>query len=81
MIRGEYDSPGEVVQAGFPSCITGHQKPAEIRLDPFKRWPTRSRRMTLADWIASDKNPMTARVDRESSVDASFWKGVGRNAQ
>ena len=62
MIRGEHDSPGEVVLAGFPSCITGHQKPAEIRLDPFKRWPTRSRRMTLANWIASDKNPMTARV-------------------
>jgi hypothetical protein len=62
MIRGEYDNPGEEVLAGFPSCITGHQEPADIRLDPFKRWPTRSRRMALAEWIASAENPMTARV-------------------
>lgn len=62
MIRGEYDNPGEIVEAGFPSCITGNQDAAPIRLDPFKRWPTRSRRMALAQWIASSKNPMTARV-------------------
>lgn len=62
MNRGEYDNPGEEVLAGFPSCITGHQEPADIRLDPFKRWPTRSRRMALAEWIASAENPMTARV-------------------
>ena len=62
MLRGEHDNPGDVVQAGFPSAITGHSQPAEIRLDPFKRWPTRSRRMTLANWIASPDNPLTARV-------------------
>ena len=62
MIRGEYDNPGEVVRAGFLSVITGNKDPAPIRLDPFKRWPTRSRRMALANWIASPDNPMTARV-------------------
>ncbi|MDP7277852.1 MAG: DUF1549 and DUF1553 domain-containing protein [Planctomycetaceae bacterium] len=62
MVRGEYNNPGEVVEPGFLSCITGHQKPAPIRLDPFKRWPTRSRRMALARWIASKNNPLTARV-------------------
>ncbi|MCA9024131.1 MAG: DUF1553 domain-containing protein [Planctomycetaceae bacterium] len=62
MIRGEYDNPGEVVEAGFLSCVTGNQEPAAIRLDPFKRWPTRSRRMALAEWIASPDNPLTARV-------------------
>lgn len=62
MNRGEYDNPGEVVEPGFLSCITGNERPAQIRLDPFKRWPTRSRRMTLAQWIASADNPMTARV-------------------
>ena len=62
MIRGEYDNPGEVVEAGFPECVTGHARAAEIRLDPFKRWPTRSRRMALAQWIASRNNPLTARV-------------------
>lgn len=62
MIRGEYDNPGEVVEPGFLSCITGNDKPAKIRLDPFKRWPTRSRRMALAKWIASAANPLTSRV-------------------
>ena len=62
MIRGEYDNPGEIVEPGFLSVITGNQDPTPIRLDPFKRWPTRSRRMTLAKWIASSENPMTARV-------------------
>ena len=49
MLRGEYDKPGEPVEAGFLSCITGNQEPAKIRLDPFKRWPTRSRRRA-ATW-------------------------------
>ena len=62
MLRGEYNNPGEVVEPGFLSAVTGHQKPAAIRLDPFKRWPTRSRRMALAKWIASKDNPLTARV-------------------
>lgn len=31
MIRGECDNPGEAVEAGFPSVITGHQDPAPIR--------------------------------------------------
>ncbi|MCH2212298.1 MAG: DUF1549 and DUF1553 domain-containing protein [Fuerstiella sp.] len=62
MIRGEYDNPGEVVEPGFLSCITGNEDPADIRLDPFKRWPTRSRRIALAEWIAGEDNPMTARV-------------------
>ena len=62
MIRGEYDNPGDIVEPGFLSVISGNQDPASIRLDPFKRWPTRSRRMALAKWIASEDNPMTARV-------------------
>ena len=62
MERGEYDNPGEIVEPGFLSAITGNQDPASIRLDPFKRWPMRSRRMALARWIASGDNPMTARV-------------------
>jgi len=62
MLRGEWNKPSEVVEAGFPSVITGNQDPATIRIDPFKRWPTRSRRLALAKWIASSDNPMTARV-------------------
>jgi Protein of unknown function (DUF1553)/Protein of unknown function (DUF1549)/Protein of unknown function (DUF1501) len=62
MRRGEYGNPGDVVEPGFLAAITGSEEPAPIRLDAFKRWPTRSRRMALANWIASDQNPMAARV-------------------
>ncbi len=73
-IRGEYNHLGETVEAGFPRCVTGHEKPAMIRLDPFKRWPTRSRRMALANWIASKDNPLTARV----LVNRLWYRHFGR---
>ncbi len=76
MLRGEYDNPGEIVQAGFPSAITGNNAPAEIRLDPFKRWPTRSRRMALANWIASPENPLTARVIVNRLWHWHFGRGI-----
>ena len=76
MIRGEYDNPGEVVQPGFLSCISGNQDPAAIRLDPFKRWPTRSRRMALATWISSPGNPLTARVMVNRLWNWHFSRGI-----
>jgi len=76
MIRGEYDNPGEVVEPGFLSCITGHQEAAKIRLDPFKRWPTRSRRMALAEWFASPDNPLTARVMVNRLWHWHFGRGI-----
>lgn len=62
LIRGDFSHQGEAVQPGFLSAITGNQQPARIQLDPFARWPTRGWRKTLADWIASTDNPLTARV-------------------
>jgi hypothetical protein len=76
MVRGEYDNPGEVVEPGFLTCITGKEEPAEIRLDPFKRWPTRSRRMALAEWIASSENPLTARVMMNRLWHSHFGRGI-----
>jgi hypothetical protein len=76
MIRGEHDNLGEVVTAGFLSCITGNDEPAKIRLDPFKRWPTRSRRMALAVWIASPDNPLTARVVTNRLWHWHFGRGI-----
>ena len=76
MLRGEHDNPGEVVEAGFPSALTGHQEPAPIRLDPFKRWPTRSRRMALAQWIAAPENPLTARVIVNRLWHWHFGRGI-----
>ena len=76
MLRGEYNNPGEAVEAGFLSCITSNQEPAKIRLDPFKRWPTRSRRLALAEWIASPDNPLTARVMMNRLWYRHFGRGL-----
>ncbi len=76
MLRGEHDNPGEVVTPGFLRCITGNQKSATIRLDPFKRWPTRSRRMALAQWIASPNHPLTARVMVNRMWHWHFGRGI-----
>ena len=76
MIRGEYDNPGDVVKPGFLSCISGNEEAAKIRLDPFKRWPSRSRRMALAEWIASPDNPMTARVIVNRLWHWHFGRGI-----
>jgi hypothetical protein len=76
MIRGEYNSPGESIEPGFLTCITGDEQPAPIRLDPFKRWPTRSRRMALAEWIARPENPLTARVMVNRLWHWHFGRGV-----
>ena len=75
-LRGEFDNDGKVVKAGFPSIVTGHTKPAAIRLDPFKRWPTRSRRMALATWITSPDNPLTARVMMNRLWYRHFGRGI-----
>ena len=75
-LRGEHDNHGPVVKAGFPSIVTGHKNPAAIRLDPFKRWPTRSRRMALAQWIASADNPLTARVMMNRLWLGHFGRGI-----
>src|SRR5262249_44731483 len=52
LVRGEYDRPGESVEPGFLSAITGNSDPAPLELDRYKMFPTRGRRITLAKWIA-----------------------------
>ncbi len=76
LLRGEWDKPAKAVAPGFLSCITGNQAPAVIPLDPFKRWPTRSRRLTLARWIASPENPLTARVMVNRLWGWHFGRGI-----
>lgn len=74
LLRGQWDNPGPVVEPGFPRALVGHVEPAHIRLDTFKRWPTRGRRKALADWIASRDNPLTARV----LVNRLWYRHFGR---
>lgn len=55
---GELASKGEKVDPGFPECVGGDRGPAKI---PFAGGSS-GRRTALADWIASEENPLTARV-------------------
>jgi len=54
---GDLNARGEKVKAGFLSCVAGNE-PAEI---PFAGG-SNGLRLALSDWVASEKNPFTARV-------------------
>lgn len=55
--QGSFDAPRDEVEPGFPSLFTPNA--AEIN-SPAPH--TTGRRLALANWIASEKNPWTARV-------------------
>ena len=74
--RGQWNSQGEPVEPGFPSAIAGHSNPARIDLDPFLRYPTRGRRLALAEWITSPENPLTARVMVNRLWQWHFGRGI-----
>ncbi|MBM4023362.1 MAG: DUF1549 domain-containing protein, partial [Planctomycetes bacterium] len=76
LVRGDFERPGEAVQPGFPSALVGHDRPAVIPLDPFRRWPTRGWRKALAEWIVSPDNPLTARVFVNRLWQQHFARGL-----
>ena len=59
-LGGEYNRLGERVEPGFLTAITGREEPARLPTDTFGN--VRTWRVALADWIASEDNPVTARV-------------------
>jgi hypothetical protein len=80
LIRGDYDHPGEAVEPGFLSAISGDSQPAVLDLDRYKMFPTRGRRMTLAKWIASPDHPLTARVMANRTWQHHFGRGIVETA-
>jgi mono/diheme cytochrome c family protein len=88
LFRGDYRQPGQIVEPGFPSVMTGHSDPAALETDRYRQFPTRGRRMTLARWIASPDNPLTARVMVNRIWQYHFGRGIvatpsdfGKNGQ
>jgi Protein of unknown function (DUF1553)/Protein of unknown function (DUF1549) len=75
-IRGDYDRHGDVVEPGFLSAITGNSDPASLEVDRYHMFPTRGRRITLAKWIASSENPLTARVMVNRIWQHHFGRGI-----
>jgi mono/diheme cytochrome c family protein len=58
LFQGDHKAPREAVEPGFPSVFD--PQPASIAASGGGR--TTGRRLTLANWIASPDNPLTARV-------------------
>ncbi len=76
LLRGDYRQPGEAVEAGFLSAIAGNAEPATIESDRYRQFPTRGWRITLAKWIASPANPLTARVMVNRIWQHHFGRGI-----
>ena len=76
--RGDYRQPTDAVEPGFPSAITGNSEPAVIETDRYRQFPTRGWRLTLAKWIASPDNPLTARVFVNRIWQHHFGYGIVR---
>ncbi len=76
--RGDYRQPGEAVEPGFPRAIVGTEKPAALETDRYRQYPTRGWRLTLAKWIASRDNPLTARVIVNRIWRQHFGEGIVR---
>ena len=69
---GDLNAKAEKVEPGFPF----ESKPAEI---PFAGG-SNGRRLALAEWIASDQNPFTARVIVNRLWQRHFGEGIVRTA-
>ena len=70
-IRGDYNSLGEPTPLRFPAIIEG------LDQEPVKT--TGSGRLELANWIASDDNPLTARVIVNRVWQGHFGDGLVRS--
>jgi hypothetical protein len=70
--RGELEMPGDVVSPGIPEALA-----AGFRF-PGDDLPPNRRRTALAEWIASDKNLLTARVIANRIWQWHFGEGLVR---
>ncbi len=77
LLRGNPHVPGDLVKPAFPAilCSTKPEIPA-----PSKNAKTSGRRRALAEWIASDENPLTARVMVNRIWQHHFGHGIVRTS-
>ena len=74
LVRGAPGSPGEEVFAGFPKVLSPNQKALPARISAMGT--STGRRTALANWIASDANPLTARVMVNRIWQHHFGRGI-----
>jgi len=76
-IRGNASSPGEPVSPGFISVLS----PPEPQIpEPDAAAVSSGRRLALAKWIASEQNPLAARVMANRIWQYHFGRGLVRTA-
>ncbi len=74
LFQGDHKSPREAVDVGFISILDPN--PARLR-KPVNEKST-GRRLTLAEWVASGENPLTARVLVNRLWQSHFGEGLVR---
>ncbi len=72
---GNYKLPGESVEPGYLSAVTGHSKPADRKGLDIRSSGGSSRKL-LAEWVASPDNPLTARVMVNRIWQYHFGRGL-----
>jgi mono/diheme cytochrome c family protein len=75
LLRGDLLTPGPVVQPGVLSILDDPEHPCEIK-PPSPDARTTGYRTQLARWIASDRNPLTARVFVNRVWQHHFGRGL-----
>ncbi len=75
--RGSAHAPGDEVQPGFLSVLS---PPAPALREPPAEAKSSYRRRALADWVASDKNPLAARVIVNRVWQFHFGRGIVRSS-
>ena len=76
LLRGSAHAKDEKVEPGFPSIISS----GKAKVPETGRNGSSLRRLTLAKWIASPDNPMTARVMINRIWQHHFGRGIVRSA-
>lgn len=75
LVRGNPNTPSDKVEPSFPICAGGSTAPLPV-ISPNAK--TLGRRTLLAEWIASPKNPLTARVIVNRIWQHHFGRGIVR---
>ena len=73
LIRGDPSSKGSLMSPGFVAVATYGDAPTEI---PRPEGRTSGRRLALADWLASPRNPLPARVMVNRIWHHHFGRGI-----
>lgn len=76
LVRGNANVEGDKVGPGFPSILS----PPEPKISAAPSGKTSGRRLALANWIASDQNPLAARVMVNRIWQHHFGRGIVRSA-